>query len=172
MNITEQFATMTDHNITDIFDQETFVDWLVENMDQFRYLTGLEMYFRRKNFNYPASFMVREDKTGYHGILHVDLNESSFINLADSIKVAPKYVFADYEGFVIYLWLSSKFSDADLTLVADMNNNAPGINVRVYAIKVSLVTIDDSLPAVMFEQVAGPPSSVSLENNGENSDGY
>ena len=147
-----QLATPEYYNVTDIFNPETFADWLRENMDQFRYHTKLEFYFRRKNFNYPTSFLVREDKTGYHGIVHIDLEESSFNNFMETIKSTPGYVFADAAGETIYLWLAAKFNDADLKLANNLTTN-PTFKTRVHALQITIFSIDDSLPALYFETI-------------------
>lgn len=148
------FTQLTREDLDDYWRDEEgdFTPWLAENIQYLEDVTGLNLEVvdtEREVGRYRLDILARDPEMGREVVVENQLNASNHGHLGQSIAYASG-VDAD-----VIAWIAPEFHDEHIDAVQWLNQNTQK-GVDFFAIRIEVLRIGESDPAIQFTAVAEP----------------
>ena len=125
---------------------QDFTPWLAEHMDELGEALGLELEFEDREVSvgpYSADILARDAGTGKYVVVENQLEKTNHDHLGKCITYSAVL---DASAVV---WIASDFTEEHKKAL-DWLNDHTSEEIAFYGVKLELIKIDDSLPAIQF----------------------
>lgn len=133
-------------------EEHDFTPWLADNLSYLDEALGIELELEQRETpvgDFSLDIFAKEVGTGAKVVIENQLESTDHDHLGKLITYAGG-LNADY-----VIWISPEFRDEHCQALQWLNERASG-KTKFFALKLEIIRIDDSKPAVQFKQVVVP----------------
>jgi len=147
-----------------------FTPWLVENINDLGQAVGLELEFEGKEVAvgpYSADILATDTGTGQFVVIENQLEKTNHDHLGKCIT------YSSILNASAVIWVAAEFTEEHKKAL-DWLNDHTSDEISFYGVKVELLQIDESAPAIQFNIKSSPNEmvrqAIKRKNQGELSD--
>ena len=123
-----------------------FTPWLAENLNELGTALGLELEFEEKEVAvgpYSADILAKDTGTGQFVVIENQLEKTNHDHLGKCIT------YASILDASAVIWIASEFTEEHKKSL-DWLNDHTSDDISFFGVKIELIQIDDSAPAIQF----------------------
>ncbi len=156
MAMLQKLAKMEKVGIKQVWQYEAsdFTPWLAENISLLSEVIDLSIEHVKTEASvgkYSLDILARDSDSGKYVVIENQYGDTNHDHLGKLLTYA-----AGYDAYAA-IWVAESFTDEHRKAL-DLLNQRTGEDTQFFGLEVELLKIGDSLPAVNFNLVSGPPA--------------